>query len=52
VVGIPFTFGAFNNVNKGIDLYNLSVSPTAQYQFRPEFEVIANGKGLGLSMRF
>lgn len=50
-VGIHLAFRASNNVNKGIDDYNLAVRPTA-YQFNPEFKVITNGRGLGLVMKF
>ena len=52
VVGIPFSFGAFNNVNKGIDAYNLSLKSNSAFRFKPEFKVIANGNGIGLSMNF
>ena len=51
IVGIHLTFRAFNNVNQGIDEYNLKVNPNA-YRFEPEFKVITNGSGLGLAMKF
>ncbi|MEO0572635.1 MAG: hypothetical protein AAF039_13095 [Bacteroidota bacterium] len=51
IVGIHLTFRAFNNVNKGIDEYNLAINPAA-YQFNPEFKIISNGASLGLAMKF
>jgi hypothetical protein len=51
-VGMGFSISSFNKVNKGVDLYNLAVNKTAQYQFQPELLVVSNGNGVGLSMRF
>ncbi|GMN11208.1 hypothetical protein MTsPCn9_20870 [Croceitalea sp. MTPC9] len=51
-VSMGFSISAFNKVNKGVDLYNLSVNKTAHYQFQPELQVMANGNGVGLAMRF
>jgi hypothetical protein len=50
-VGIPFAVNKLKNVKKGIDLYNSSLNPITSY-FEPEFKVIANGNGIGLSMNF
>jgi hypothetical protein len=36
---------------KGINLYNSSLNSTSSY-FKPEFKIIANGNGIGLSMNF
>ena len=52
LVSLHLSFRAFNNVNKGIDSYNLAVNKTAQYQFQPEFHVLVNGNGIGLAMGF
>ncbi len=52
LVAIPFSFSGFNKVNKGIDDYNLSLKSASIYHFKPEFQVIANGNGIGLSMNF
>ncbi|TXN38348.1 hypothetical protein FVB32_08655 [Flagellimonas hymeniacidonis] len=52
LISLHLSFRTFNNVNKGIDSYNIAMSATAQYQFQPEFRVIADGKGFGLAMRF
>ena len=51
-VGLHLSLRAFNNVNKGVDSYNLSVNSTAHYQFQPEFQIVANGNGLGLAIKF
>ena len=49
---IGFSISSFNKVNKGVDMYNLAVNKTAHYQFQPEFLVVSNGNGIGLSIRF
>ncbi len=51
LISIPFSFSAFNKVNKGIDDYNRSLNSNA-YRFQPEFELVANGNGIGFIMRF
>lgn len=51
VIGIPFAFSAFNKVNEGVDKYNLSLK-SLSFEFKPEFKIIANGNGIGLSMNF
>jgi|TARA_B110001469_G_C9340833_1_gene180659 hypothetical protein len=50
-VGLPIAIISSKNVKKGIDLYNSSLNLTSNY-FQPEFKIIANGNGLGLSMNF
>ncbi len=52
VIGIPFTFSALNKANKGVDKYNLSLKSASSFEFKPEFEIIANVNGIGLSMNF
>jgi hypothetical protein len=51
-IGIPFTLGTFNKANEGVDKYNLSLKSASTFEFKPEFKIIANGKGVGLSMNF
>ena len=51
-VGMGFSISSFNKVNKGVDLYNLAVNKTAQYQFKPELFLSTNSNGIGLSLRF
>jgi len=48
---LPIAIISSKNVKKGIDLYNSSLNLTSNY-FQPEFKIIANGNGLGLSMNF
>ncbi|MEX0361406.1 hypothetical protein [Flagellimonas sp.] len=52
LVCFHLAFRAFNNVNKGIDDYNLTINSTAQYKFNPEIKVLANSNGFGLAIGF
>ncbi len=52
IVGFHLSFRAFNNVNKGVDTYNLSVAPKSSYRFEPEFHMVNNQNGFGLALRF
>ncbi len=52
VIGIPFSFSAINKSNIGVDKYNLSLKSTSMFEVIPEFKIIANGNGIGLSMYF
>lgn len=46
------SFKAFNNINKGVDSYNVTVSQKSTYRFQPEFFIVNNQNGFGLAMRF
>jgi uncharacterized membrane protein YebE (DUF533 family) len=52
VVSFHLSFRAFNNVNKGVDTYNMAIAPSTSYRFQPEMFVINNQNGFGLSVRF
>ncbi|WP_127018524.1 hypothetical protein [Flagellimonas beolgyonensis] len=52
VVSFHLSFRAFNNVNKGVDTYNMAIAPSTSYRFQPEVFVINNQNGFGLSVRF
>ncbi|WP_228236127.1 hypothetical protein [Allomuricauda sp. M10] len=52
IVSLPISLKAFNNVNKGVDTYNIAVAPSAGYHFQPEVFVINNQNGFGVSLRF
>jgi hypothetical protein len=52
LISFPFTFSAFNKVNKGVDDYNLSLQSTSSFRNKAEFDFIVNSNGVGLSMRF
>jgi len=52
IVSFPISLKAFNNVNKGVDTYNIAVAPSAGYRFHPEVFVINNQNGFGVSLRF
>ena len=51
-IGIPISSGANKNAKKAVELYNSSLNSTAYYEFKPEFKIVANGNGIGLSMNF
>ncbi|UKM65535.1 hypothetical protein GSB9_02105 [Flavobacteriaceae bacterium GSB9] len=51
-IAIPFSSGANKNAKQAVELYNTSLKSTSFYEFKPEFNVIANGNGIGLSMHF
>ncbi|MBW8244530.1 hypothetical protein K1F50_17110 [Muricauda oceani] len=46
------SFKAFNNINKGVDSYNVAVAKQSSYRFEPEFFIVNNQSGFGLAMRF
>ncbi|SHG44399.1 hypothetical protein [Flagellimonas flava] len=52
LIGFHLALRAFNNVNKGVDDYNLTINSTAQYKFQPEIKVLANSNGFGLAIGF
>ncbi len=51
-IGIPISSNANKKAKQAIELYNSSLDSTSFYKFKPEFKVIANGNGIGLSMNF
>ena len=51
-IGIPISSGVNKNVNKAVELYNSSLNSTSYYEFKPEFKIVANRNGIGLSMNF
>ena len=51
-ISIPFTSGSNKNGKQAVELYNSSLKSTSFYEFKPEFKVISNGNGIGLSMNF
>ncbi|QTD39045.1 hypothetical protein JL193_07295 [Polaribacter batillariae] len=51
-IGIPIAIKASKNVKKGVDLYNSSLNLTSNNYFKPEFKMIADRNGIGLSMNF
>lgn len=52
VIGIPISSSANKKINQAVELYNASLNETSQNHFKPEFKIIANTNGLGLSMNF
>ncbi|WP_298554476.1 hypothetical protein [uncultured Algibacter sp.] len=51
-VAIPISNGSNKKINQAVELYNASLNSTSQNTFKPEFNIIGNGKGIGLSMNF
>lgn len=52
VVAIPISLSADKKTKQAVELYNHSLSTTSNYECKPELKLIANGKGVGLSMNF
>jgi drug/metabolite transporter (DMT)-like permease len=52
LVGFHLSFRAFNNVNKGVDSYNIAIASKSAYRFEPEFHLVSNQNGIGLALRF
>ena len=51
-IGIPIYFNVYKNAKRAVDLYNSSLDTTSYYNFKPDFKIIANGNGIGLTMNF
>lgn len=51
-IGISFTIGANKKAKQAVELYNSSLNVTLSHKFKPEFKVMANKNGVGLSMSF
>ena len=51
-IGIPISSSANKKAKQAVELYNSSLNLTSFYEFKPEFKVITNGNGIGLSMNF
>ena len=52
IVAIPIGGSANKDAEKAVELYNSTLNTTSFYKFKPEYTVIANGTGIGLSMKF
>lgn len=52
VIGLPISSGANKNAKQAVELYNSSLDTTSFHEVKPEFKIIANGTGIGLSMNF
>ena len=50
IATIPLTFSTFNNVNKGVDLYNQSLNE-ANNTYKPELQIKGGVHGVGLVLR-
>ena len=52
IIGIPISSSANKKINQAVELYNASLNSTANNKLKPEFKIIANTSGFGLSMNF
>ncbi len=52
IIGIPISSSANKKINQAVELYNASLNSTSCNEFKPEFKIIANVNGVGLSMNF
>ncbi len=51
-IAIPISSGVNKNTKKAVELYNSSLGTIAYFDFKPEFNLVANGHGIGLRMDF
>lgn len=51
-IAIPISSSANKKATQAVELYNSSLNSTSFYEFKPEFKILANGNGIGLSMNF
>lgn len=52
IIGTIISMDGEKKAKKAIDMYNSSLNSTSHYQFKPEFQIISNQYGMGLSMNF
>ena len=52
IVAIPISSNSNKKINQAVELYNASLNATSNTYFKPEFKIIANGSGFGLTMNF
>ena len=51
-IGIPISSSANKKAKQAVEIYNSSLNTVSFHEFKPEFTVIANGNGFGLSIKF
>ena len=52
VISIPISSNVNKNAKKAVELYNSTLKSTVYNDFKPEFNIIANGNGIGLLINF
>ena len=52
IISIPINTSINKNTQQAIELYNSSLDTTSFYNFKPEFTIIGNTNGIGISMSF
>ncbi|MFD0860653.1 hypothetical protein ACFQ1M_00420 [Sungkyunkwania multivorans] len=51
-VSIPIASGGNKKAKQAVELYNSSLDSASNISFRPEFKIVANANGIGLSVNF
>jgi hypothetical protein len=51
-VAIPISISANKKAKQAVESYNTSLEETSFHKYQPEMHFVANGNGLGLSLRF
>lgn len=51
-IGVPISISAIKKSKEAVELYNSSLNSTSYYEFKPEFQIVTNGNGIGLTMQF
>ncbi len=51
IIAIPVSSGANKKMKKAVEIYNAELEQTS-YRFKPEFKIISNRYGIGLTMNF
>lgn len=52
VIALPISSKANKKTKEAIDIYNTSLKTSSFHYFEPQFKMLANGKGIGLTMQF
>ncbi|CAM1351898.1 hypothetical protein [Tenacibaculum crassostreae] len=52
IVAIPIASGANKKANQAVELYNSSLNTTSYNSFKPQFNMLLNDNGVGISMTF
>ena len=52
LIGIPISTSATKKTKQAVELYNSSLNSTSFNSFKPEFKVVADKNGIGISVNF
>ncbi len=51
-ISIPISSNVTRKAKKAVEIYNSSLNPTTSTNFNPNFKILTNSNGIGLSMNF